>query len=451
MTSLTTGPGHGAVHRAPERGAPWWVAAARRSWVLGPPVLLGALAGLHAVVRAVPGRFWTNQDFAVYYAHGRAVREGLAIYGPVPGTGMPFTYPPFAAYVLAAFTFLTYPAATWVMAILSVVALVVVAWLLLGACGLRRWRRAGFACLLAGVALWWEPVQFDLLLGQVNLLVVLLVVADLTRGPGSRLRGAGVGLAAGLKLTPGLFVVYLLLTGQLRAFWTSVATFSLTVALGAALDPTGSLAFWRGGFAGSSIADVTPASFVANQSLRGLVVRSLARDDGAAVTAWWLLLAAAAAALGLVAARRAHRAGDELLATACVGLVTVLVSPISWSHHWVWVVVVVVAFLSAAHRRGLLRAPRGQLLAALSAAGFAALLATWPGERRGVRQPAGLIWDQPWSSSPGGDRPEFRWTLTQALAGNSYVLLACLLLLLALALSRRGAVRRADEVSRMDR
>ena len=315
------------------------------------------------------------------------------------------------------------------------VALVVVVWLLLGACGLRRWRRAGFASLLAGVALWWEPVQFDLLLGQVNLFVVLLVVADLTRRPGSRLRGVGVGLAAGFKLTPGLFIVYLLITRQLRAFWTSVATFSLTVALGAVLDPADSLAFWRGGFAGSSIAGVTPASFVANQSLRGLVVRSLARDDGAAVTALWLLLAAVVTAAGLLAARRAHRSGDELLAMACVGLVTVLVSPISWSHHWVWVVVVLVAFLSAADRRGLLRSPRGRLLAALAAVGLTAVLAAWPGERQGVRQPAGLIWDQPWNPFPDGDRPEFRWTLTQALAGNSYVLLACLLLLLALVLT----------------
>ena len=127
MTSPTTGSGprHGMVHRARRRRAPWWVAAPLRSWVLGPPVLLGALAGLYAVVRAVPGRFRTNQDFAVYYAYGRAVREGLAIYGPVPGTGMPFTYPPLAAYVLAAFSFLTYPAATRVMAVASVVALVV--------------------------------------------------------------------------------------------------------------------------------------------------------------------------------------------------------------------------------------------------------------------------------------------------------------------------------------
>lgn len=107
-----------------------------------------------------------------------------------------------------------------------------------------------------------------------------------------------------------------------------------------------------------------------------------------------------------------------------------------------------VSWPPAAHRRGLLRTPRGQLLVALAAAGYAALLAAWPGER----QPAGLIRDQPWNASPDGERPEFAWTLAQALAGSSYVLLACLLLLLALALTPgRAALRPAEEVPRMDR
>ncbi len=406
---------------------------------MGPPVFVGALAGLYLVLQAVPRRFWTNQDFRVYYAHGLATRDGLPLYGPVPGTRMPFTYPPFSADVLSLFAVIPYPVATRVMVALSVAALLAVSWLLLGACGPRGWERAGWASLLAGVALWWEPVQFNLLLGQVNLFVCLLVVWDLTRRPGSRSRGVGVGLAAGFKLTPGLFILYFLLTRQLRAFWTSVITLAATVAVGAALAPADSLAFWGGGFTGSSIAEVTPASFAANQSLHGLVIRSLAQDGGPRVVALWLFLAACVAVLGLGVARRAHRDHDELLAMACVALVTLLVSPVSWSHHWVWVVVVFVAFLSSASRRGLLRSPRGLAVAVLAAVAYIAVLATWPGERRRTRQPTGLFWNQPWNPFPGGDRPEFRWTLAQAVAGNAYVLLACLLLLVALALT---AVRR---------
>lgn len=432
-TGRTLRPGH---REGPSRWAgatPWWP--------LGPIVLCVALGGLYLVAAARPG-FWTNQDFAVYYAYGQALRHGLSLYAPAPGTSMPFTYPPFAAWLLSVFTFLGFPAATRVMVVASVAALVVMCWLLLGACGARRRVRLGAACLLAGVALWWEPVQFNLLLGQVNLFVCLAVVVSSTRR-GGWATGVGVGLAAGFKLTPGLFVVYFLVTRQFRAFWASTATFLLTVAVGAALSPADSRAYWGGGFAGGSIATVTPGSFVANQSLHGLAIRLLAQDGGRSVTLLWLGLAAGAGLLGLAVARRAHRDGDELLAMTCVGLVTVLVSPVSWSHHWVWFVPALVGFWLSASRRGLLRSTPRRAAAALLTGGYLALLATWPGQRQGVRQPTGIIWSVPWNPFPDGDRPEFRWTSQQALAGNAYVVAGCTMLLLALLLTTVRPAARA--------
>lgn len=393
---------------------------------------LGAL--LVVVVAAVP-EAWTNQDLGVYYAYGRALLAGASLYSPLAATSMPFTYPPFAAYVLAPLSLLTPGAAAVGLAVASLAALGASCWLVAGALGLRARRRAALALGTAGLWLWLEPAQFNLALGQVNLFVAVAVLWDLRLAPDGRWRGVGVGLAAGFKLTPALFAVHFLITKQYRAAARAGAAFAATAALGAALSPADSLTFWSGGFAGASIAGITPAAFVSNQSLRGAVVRTLGADDGLAVSALWLACSAVVAAGGLLVARRAHRQGLDLLGVCCVALVALLVSPISWSHHWVWAPVAAAALAGAAHRRGKLAGSWRGLSAAAGGALFLGVFAAWPGYRGAGLQPAGLIWAVPWDANPDGPRPEFSWTLAQALAGESYVLAALVMLALAWALT----------------
>src|SRR5206468_2387725 len=103
------------------------------------------------------------------------------------------------------------------------------------------------------VATWLDPVRTTLYLGQINVVLLALIVGDLLGTPGrreSRWRGVGLGIAAAIKLTPLLFVVYLLLVGRVRAAATAVGTFLAAVAIGFLVAPADSVAYWlRGTFA----------------------------------------------------------------------------------------------------------------------------------------------------------------------------------------------------------
>jgi alpha-1,2-mannosyltransferase len=121
------------------------------------------------------------------------------------------------------------PAATagWLNAAGSVPALTVVLAVLAAPIAARHGRGLRLVLVAAvPLALCTEPVRQTLGFGQVNLWLFALVLLDLVvlGRTGSRWAGAGVGIATAIKLTPGLFIVYLLVTGQWRAARTATVT-----------------------------------------------------------------------------------------------------------------------------------------------------------------------------------------------------------------------------------
>ncbi|WP_079125940.1 glycosyltransferase 87 family protein [Streptomyces sp. ERV7] len=217
-------------------------------------------------------------------------------------------------------------------------------------------RRPGAALWVAALAVWCEPVWTTLRYGQINLLLAVAVLWDLTRRTGHRGAGAGIGLAAAVKLTPALFALFLLLTGLVRARgagwnpWLRQAATAVAVFAGATLAaalalPADSRRFWT-----STVFEtgrVGHAEDTANQSLRGVLARLLHTADPGA---WWAAAAVLTAALGLCAAVRAELRGERAGAVLCCAATALLVSPVSWSHHWVWCVPALV--LLGAHRTG---------------------------------------------------------------------------------------------------
>ncbi|MGW0912193.1 glycosyltransferase 87 family protein [Streptomyces sp. NPDC002784] len=293
-------------------------------------------------------------DALVYRAEGQAVLHGTDLYGfTVTEWHLPATYPPFAAllFVPAALV----PVTALKAAFLAGNALLL-AWLvqlsarLAGLPALPVAVRAGVAAL----ALWLEPVFQTVLFGQINLAIVCLVLWDLTRPPGARARGVAVGIAAGIKLTPAVFIVYLLLRGHRRDALTATAACAGTVLLGALALPAATLDYFTRHL--HDTARVGKAWIVDNQSLQGLVARAL--GDPAPGPAW-LLVALPVAAAGLLLVRTAAADHHAVLLTAGTAL---LVSPISWTHHWVWCVPLLAVLL----------AQHGPRLAALVAAVFTA-------------------------------------------------------------------------------
>ncbi|MFF8596532.1 glycosyltransferase 87 family protein [Streptomyces sp. NPDC015220] len=295
-----------------------------------------ALGVLFAVLR-VP-----MPDAVVYRAEGAAVLHGHDLYGFTVTEGrLPATYPPFAAVLFVPAAWLPVPA---VKAAFCAGNALLLAWLVrLSARLAERPVRARTLCAATALAVWLEPVFQTFWYGQINLSLACLVLWDLTRPPGARGRGAALGVATGVKLTPGLFVVYLLLRGRGREAATATAAFAGTVAVGALVLPAASVEYWTRLFYRSD--RVGRPWIVDNQSLQGMAARLL-RDPSPGLA--WLLPALAVAAVGLWLARRAPRARWGVLLTALTAL---LVSPISWSHHWVWCVPLI-AVLLAEGRRG---------------------------------------------------------------------------------------------------
>ena len=354
--------------------------------------VVGAAVAAHAVVLYLwPDAHKLLIDLQVYRAGGEHVLHGLPLYGGGVLLDLPFVYPPFAAWVFAPLSVLPLP-------------LLKVLWtgltLLLLGYVVRRFGAGSWLAVVAVVALatWLDPVRTTLYLGQVNVLVMALVTGDLLGRRDSRWRGVGVGLAAAVKLTPLLFVLYLLVTRRFRAAVTALGTFAAAVAVGFVVDPSDSTAYWlHGTFAAADrISDVAGLS---NHSLNGLLARLLGTGAepaylaGAAVLIVLTLgLARAAHSRGLDlaerdltvapdASKRAEVPLDECEAVVLVGLCSAAVAPFSWSHHWVWVVPLTVL---------LVRRSAWWSLAAVLAATLAVITAL-PGPGVGPIPATGLI------------------------------------------------------------
>ena len=311
-----------------------------RGWLIVLPADRGRLLLLLALAAAVTVftatvpllRDWF--DLRVYYGAVDAwIHHGGRIYDyRVPGTTYGFTYPPFAALSMLPMAALGLRAAIVVSLLLNLAALGAVVWILVGP-ALRRYGWFGFAvagCLLALL----EPVRDTFSFGQVNLLLLALVLGDawlLSTGRGSW-AGVGVGLAAAVKLTPVLFIGLLLLARRWRAAAVASSVAAAATALAAWAAPDASRFYWT-----DAVWDTTRIgrlAYVSNQSLQGVLAR-LAQPHEPSRAVW---AAAALAVLCVWAWRvlRAVAAEDWPAAFALTGLTACLVSPITWVHHLVW-------------------------------------------------------------------------------------------------------------------
>jgi alpha-1,2-mannosyltransferase len=331
--------------------------------------------------------------------------------------GIQFTYPPFAALLFAGGLALPFTALMGLVTAVSVLALGATVAIAFRELGWRGTRRLGATLLVAGLALWTEPAQRALFLGQVEIVLMALVTWDLCQPDGRRLKGAATGLAAGIKLVPLLFIVYLLLTGRPRQAAVAVGAFAATVLIGWAAFPSASVTWWLGG----DFIQAARTGFVGgqqNQSLRGALTRLAGSVSGA--QAAWLVVAAVVALAGLAAAVLLRRRGLAFAGLMACALTALLISPISWDHHWVWLAPGL-ALLVDAGRRAASR-PAGAAWYALAAAAWATF-AAWPdfwSAKAGLLQ-GGLIGYAPASAWAHGDNPayaEYHWHGLQLLAGN---------------------------------
>ncbi|WP_428982891.1 glycosyltransferase 87 family protein [Phytohabitans maris] len=271
-------------------------------------------------------------DLKVYYgAINYWVHDGGQIYDWLkPNSKYGYTYPPFAALAMLPMAFVSWPVAIVLSCAAAVVTTgLLVYWLVDPIARREGWTRwftfAIAACLVAA----FEPLRETFSFGQVNTLLLFLVAADLLwlAGRGHRAAGVGIGLATAVKLTPGIFILYLLITRRWRAAITASATAAGATLLAAALAPDASRQFWTEMLWNTD--RVGSLSFVSNQSLQGVVARL---DPVHPSTILWLALVVATLAVWVWRVRGA----DVRTGLALTGVVGCLISPVTWVHHLVW-------------------------------------------------------------------------------------------------------------------
>lgn len=251
-----------------------------------------------------------------------------------PDFPLPFTYPPFAAIVFYPLHFLPFGVVAIAWQLLVVAALYAVVRvslrLVLGA-GADAPAVRTAAVLWTALGMWLEPVRSTLDYGQVN---VFLVLAALLAVRSARwwVSGLLVGLGAGMKLTPAVTGLYFLARRQWRVVLASAAAFGATVLASVLLIGPETKHYFEDLLGDAD--RIGPVGSASNQSLRGALSRIVGYDLGSGIA---VVLAIAVVGVLCVLAWRALAREDRLGQLIIVQLFGLLASPISWRHHWIWI------------------------------------------------------------------------------------------------------------------
>jgi alpha-1,2-mannosyltransferase len=254
-------------------------------------------------------------------------------------------------------------------------------------------------------ALFLEPVWNTLAYGQINVALMAMVSLDCMTERPRWPRGMLVGLAAAVKLTPAAFVLFFLLQRDCRAARTAALSFLAATGAGFLLAWPDSVRYWtsivfQAGRLGNT-------AYAGNQSIQGVLARAGADPRTLAGTAVWLALSAAVLVVACRGMRHAFAAGENAWALALNAFAALLISPVSWSHHWVWCVPAILTLAILGVRQ------RARLPLVIAAAGLAVFGAS-----------------PQWWFPSGTDR-ELRWAVWQQIVGSAYFIFAALVLLLS--------------------
>lgn len=326
-------------------------------------ILAAAVFGLSTTFQiiGVPGTssFGTRTrfDLDVYRLGGQLWHQGIGLYadGSLPfttdGIWLPFTYPPFAALIFTPLGAIPLGAGGIALSVTSALCLVYVTAVFLRMLQVGTdANRTVLALLIAACAIWSNPFGMTLSFGQINLILLVLIVVDLfvvgrTPTAASGLRGTLTGLASAVKLTPLVFLTVFAAASKWRALWTGVTAFVLAGVIGAVWLPADSLTYWTRTLFQTGRIGVPEGPI--NQNLNGAWLRLLGPDSPVAPAAW-VISALAVTTLAAIALYRTRPAAafridpaprddiNAVLAACIVAFWGLLVAPTTWSHHWVW-------------------------------------------------------------------------------------------------------------------
>ncbi|MGU3434082.1 glycosyltransferase 87 family protein [Actinomycetes bacterium M1A6_2h] len=278
-------------------------------------------------------------DLDVYRIGGGALLDGIDLYGVLPRTfydiPLPFTYPPLAAISFSPMALIPLNAAGTIMSLMSMGTLAVTVFVVLRALvPLRLSTTLWFTAAICAGAFALEPVWSTFDYGQINIVLMCLVTVDVLLKKTPWPRGTLIGAVTAIKLTPAVFVLYFLVKRDYRAAIATGVSFLVFTAIGFAITFSNSVRYWTEVLIDSSRIGNPP--YISNQSITGMLARLGMAESTR--TMLWIALSAVVLAVAAVAIHRALRARQPVLALCVNAVLGLLVSPVSWSHHWVWAV-----------------------------------------------------------------------------------------------------------------
>lgn len=394
-------------------GHPAFRVAAVAGFVVGVFLACYMVPGLNEFFPPHRGAQAYRIDLDVYRLGAQVLLQGGDLYGTLPdtmiGANLPFTYPPLAAIVFAPLALLPLNVASLIFTIVSALALGVAVWVVTHELTKLTWTNAAFLALaLSAVVLWTGPVRETFSFGQINTVLMALVVVDILVGRGRWWQGSLIGLALAIKLTPAVFLAYFLMRRDWRALAMGIGSALVYTGIGFLVTFQGSVQYWTETLI--STERIGNLYYVSNQSLNGMV-RRLADDDHTASLVWFGLCAVIGLSLLALMWALFRQGGPiaDAAAMCTMGIYSLLASPVSWSHHWVWCIPALFVTLAIVWRRtGVVR----------WSAVVISVLGVWVFFSR-------VIWEQP---IVDGGRAV--WTPAQHVLGNAQVIWGLLFLAL---------------------
>lgn len=306
------------------------------------------MAAVEGVVLAViPGkRGWF--DVGVYYGSVHHWVSGGHLYDYVQtNSEYGFTYPPFAALCMLPMLLFTWHQTVAVSVVLTVIAsAALLTWLVDPIAQREGWHRGFTFCVAAMLFAALEPVRDTVSFGQVNLLLMALVFLDLKLLQRQhRWAGVGIGLASAIKLTPAIFIIYLVITRRYREAAVATGTAVAATMLAALVAPTQSLIFWTDAIWDTN--RIGRLAYVSNQSVQGILSRLAPPTPG---TVFWALAVLGVLVVWARKSRMFAELGDHRTGFALTGVVACLISPITWVHHLVWLLPALIMFADSGRR-----------------------------------------------------------------------------------------------------
>jgi len=387
-------------------------------------------------------------DIDVYRMGGQAWLDGRPLYADGVmfhtrgGLDLPFTYPPLAAVLFAPFALLSLDGASIAITLATLILLIVATTILLtrfdvwpdpaedksaggsthpmgrGITSEPAWLRRTWlaAAIVAPAVIYFEPIRSNFDFGQINVVLMTLVIADCVPRKTPWPRGMLLGLAIALKLTPAVFLLYFVLRRDTRAVLVTAASAVVATLAGVAFAWRDSFEYWTETVRNTD--RIGTATLNTNQNIAGALARLGLGESVRFVL--WTVACFVVLALTVWAVRRVLKAEQPVLALICVAMFGLVVSPVSWSHHWVWVLPTVLVTGIVAYRQ------RHAALGIVAAAGVVLMIWT----------PIPLM----------PEHQETAASLWRQLLGGSYVWWAITVIIVAGTVSLRPALRKDPAV-----